>query len=111
MPTTCPLFWNAFTSVYLSSGSTPAKTANPAGRTPSGIGPGGQVGPSRPTSCATIPAVATGDAPATAAIVAHEVGLDGPTCPPGPIPEGVRPAGFAVFAGVLPEDKYTLVKA
>jgi H+-transporting ATPase len=53
----------------------------------------------------------TGDAPATAGIVAHEVGLDGAVCPPGPIPESVRPEQFAVFAGVLPEDKYKLVKA
>jgi len=53
----------------------------------------------------------TGDAPATAGIVAHEVGLDGAVCPPGPIPESVHPDQFAVFAGVLPEDKYKLVKA
>ncbi|WP_051094381.1 HAD-IC family P-type ATPase [Bordetella sp. FB-8] len=53
----------------------------------------------------------TGDAPATAAIVARAVGLDGAVSPPGPIPEGVRPESFAVFAGVLPEDKYKLVKA
>jgi H+-transporting ATPase len=53
----------------------------------------------------------TGDAPATAAIVAHAVGLDGATCPPGRIPDGIRPEEFAVFAGVLPEDKYKLVKA
>ncbi len=53
----------------------------------------------------------TGDAPATAAIVAHAVGLDGAVCPPGPIPDSVRPGQFAVFAGVLPEDKYKLVKA
>ncbi|MGP8119103.1 MAG: HAD-IC family P-type ATPase [Xanthobacteraceae bacterium] len=53
----------------------------------------------------------TGDAPATAAIVAHAVGLDGAVCPPGPIPERVNPEQFAVFAGVLPEDKYNLVKA
>jgi H+-transporting ATPase len=53
----------------------------------------------------------TGDAPATAAIVAHAVGLDGAICPPGPIPDSVRPETFAVFAGVLPEDKYKLVKA
>jgi len=53
----------------------------------------------------------TGDAPATAAIVAHAVGLDGAICPPGPIPASVRPETFAVFAGVLPEDKYKLVKA
>jgi H+-transporting ATPase len=53
----------------------------------------------------------TGDAPATAAIVAHDVGLDGKVCPPGPIPDVVRPEDFAVFAGVLPEGKYNLVKA
>jgi H+-transporting ATPase len=53
----------------------------------------------------------TGDAPATAAIVAHTVGLDGAVCPPGPIPNDVRPESFAVFAGVLPEDKFKLVKA
>ncbi len=53
----------------------------------------------------------TGDAPATAAIVAHAVGLDGAVCPPGPIPAAVGPDAFAVFAGVLPEDKYKLVKA
>jgi len=53
----------------------------------------------------------TGDAPATAAIVAHAVGLEGAVCPPGPIPEGVHSEDFAVFAGVLPEGKYDLVKA
>ncbi len=53
----------------------------------------------------------TGDAPTTAAIVARAVGLDGAVFPPGPIPEGIRPEAFAVFAGVLPEGKYNLVKA
>ena len=53
----------------------------------------------------------TGDAPATAAIVARAVGLDGAVCPPGPIGDAVTPEQFAVFAGVLPEDKYKLVKA
>ncbi len=53
----------------------------------------------------------TGDAPATAAIIAKAVGLDGAICPPGPIPESVHPEEFAVFAGVLPEDKYHLVQA
>jgi len=53
----------------------------------------------------------TGDAAATAAIVAKLVGLDGAVYPPGPIPDGVSPEQFAVFAGVLPEDKYKLVKA
>jgi H+-transporting ATPase len=53
----------------------------------------------------------TGDAPATAAIIARAVGLDGAICPPGPIPERVSPQDFAVFAGVLPEDKYHIVQA
>jgi H+-transporting ATPase len=53
----------------------------------------------------------TGDAAATAVIVAHAVGLDGKICPPGPIPAVVRPEEFTVFAGILPEGKYQLVKA
>ena len=53
----------------------------------------------------------TGDASTTAAIVAHAVGLDGAVCPAASIPEGVEPDSFAVYAGVLPEDKYRLVKA
>ena len=53
----------------------------------------------------------TGDAPATAATVARAVGIEGALCPPGPLPEGARPETFAVFAGVLPEDKYRLVQA
>jgi len=53
----------------------------------------------------------TGDAPTTAAAVARAVGLDGATFPPGSIPEGIRPESFAVFAGVLPEHKFNLVKA
>jgi H+-transporting ATPase len=53
----------------------------------------------------------TGDAPATAVIVAHAVGLEGAVCPSGPIQDSVRPQDFAVFAGVLPEGKYQLVKA
>lgn len=53
----------------------------------------------------------TGDAPATAAIVAGEVGLNGPTCPQGPIPETVKPDEYSVFASILPEGKFNLVKA
>jgi H+-transporting ATPase len=53
----------------------------------------------------------TGDAPATAAIIAKAVGLDGAICPPGPIPASVHPEDFSVFAGVLPEDKYHIVQA
>ena len=55
--------------------------------------------------------IVTGDAPATAASVARAVGLEGAVCPPGPIEGGVGPQDFAVFAGVLPEGKYQLVKA
>jgi H+-transporting ATPase len=43
--------------------------------------------------------------------VARAIGLDGAVSPPGPIPDGVGPEDFAVFAGVLPEGKYNLVKA
>jgi H+-transporting ATPase len=53
----------------------------------------------------------TGDAPVTAAIVAHSVGLNDAVCPPGKLPESIEPGDFAVFAGVLPEGKYDLVKA
>jgi H+-transporting ATPase len=52
----------------------------------------------------------TGDAPATAEIIAREVGLAGAICPAGPIPAGVRPEAFAVFAGVMPADKFHLVQ-
>jgi len=53
----------------------------------------------------------TGDATATAAIVAKAVKIDGATYPPGPIQARIDPTQFAIFAGVLPEDKYKLVKA
>ena len=76
--------------------------------------------PPRPDSAALIAelhtlgvrtVMVTGDAPATGGIVAHAVGLDGKVSPPGPIPPDVRPEDFAVFAGILPEGKYNLVKA
>jgi H+-transporting ATPase len=53
----------------------------------------------------------TGDATATATVVAHAVGLDGPVCPSGPLPNEVKPEDFAVFASILPEGKFDLVKA
>jgi H+-transporting ATPase len=53
----------------------------------------------------------TGDSAATAGIVAKAVGLEGQMRPPGPIPETVRPEQFSVFAAVLPEDKFKIVKA
>lgn len=53
----------------------------------------------------------TGDAPATAAVIARAVGLDGPVCPTGAPRGSVHPDDFAVFAGVFPEDKFHIVKA
>ena len=53
----------------------------------------------------------TGDAPPTAGIVARAVGLDGAICPPGALPDKLKPEDFAVFAGILPEGKFELVKA
>jgi H+-transporting ATPase len=53
----------------------------------------------------------TGDAATTAAFVADAVGLRGAVCLPGQIPDRVGPDDFSVFAGVLPEDKFRLVKA
>jgi H+-transporting ATPase len=76
--------------------------------------------PPRPDSAALITelhtlgvraVMVTGDAPATAVIVAHDVGMEGKVCPTGTIPADVRPEEFAVFAGILPEGKYNLVKA
>jgi Phosphate acetyl/butaryl transferase/haloacid dehalogenase-like hydrolase len=55
--------------------------------------------------------IVTGDAPATAGVIAHAVGVTGAIYPPGPIRDDLRPEQFAVFAGVLPEDKFRLVKA
>ena len=53
----------------------------------------------------------TGDAAPTAASVAKAIGLEGAVCPPGAIPDRVRPEDFSVYAGVFPEDKFRLVKA
>jgi len=39
----------------------------------------------------------TGDAAITALIVAHEVGLEGPVCPPGALQESVQPGDFGGF--------------
>ncbi len=53
----------------------------------------------------------TGDAATTAAFVADAIGLTGAVCPQDRIPDSVGPDDFSVFAGVLPEDKFRLVKA
>ena len=62
-------------------------------------------------SLGVLPVMITGDAAATAATVAHAIGLSGPVFPPGNIPESVGPKDFAVYAGVFPEQKFNLVKA
>ncbi len=53
----------------------------------------------------------TGDAAPTATVVARGVGLEGPVCPAGPLPERAQPSDFAVFAGIFPEDKFHIVRA
>ena len=53
----------------------------------------------------------TGDAPETAAIVAAEVGLSGAAYPAGPISASVKPEDYSIFASILPEGKFDLVKA
>jgi H+-transporting ATPase len=53
----------------------------------------------------------TGDAPETATIVAHAVGLDATVCPSGALPSNIKPQDFAIFASILPEGKFDLVKA
>ncbi|MDP4006560.1 HAD-IC family P-type ATPase [Methylobacterium sp. NEAU K] len=56
-------------------------------------------------------AIVSGDAPATTSVLAKAVGLTGPVYSGGAIREEMRPDDYAVFAGVLPEDKFHLVKA
>lgn len=53
----------------------------------------------------------TGDAPTTAGVVAAAIGLEGRIWSTTPVPESIKAEDFAIFAGVLPEDKYRLVKA
>jgi len=62
-------------------------------------------------SLGVLPVMISGDAATTAATVAQAIGLDGAVCPPGKIPDNVRPTDFAVYAGVFPEQKFQLVKA
>ncbi len=53
----------------------------------------------------------TGDAEKTAAVVAAAIGIKGAVYATTPLPEDLHAADYSVFAGVLPEDKYRLVKA
>lgn len=53
----------------------------------------------------------TGDAQITARVVADAIGIKGKAWSTTPLPEDIRAEDFSVFAAVLPEDKYRLVKA
>ncbi len=63
------------------------------------------------TALGVRPVMVSGDAVATAATVAHAIGLDGAICPSGKIPDSVGPEDYAVYAGVFPEDKFRLVRS
>jgi H+-transporting ATPase len=52
----------------------------------------------------------TGDAPTTAQVIARAVGIDGAISSVTPLPRGADLEHVGVFAGVLPEDKFALVK-
>jgi H+-transporting ATPase len=52
----------------------------------------------------------TGDAPVTAKVVADIIGISGPVWGTTPLPRDIQADRFSVFAGVLPEDKYQLVR-
>jgi H+-transporting ATPase len=53
----------------------------------------------------------TGDARATAEVVAAAIGIAGPVWAATPLPEDIKADSYALFVGVLPEDKFHLVKA
>ena len=51
----------------------------------------------------------TGDARRTTEVVAAAIGITGPVFATTPIPAALQADRYAVFAGVLPEDKFRLV--
>ena len=53
----------------------------------------------------------TGDSAVTAAAIARKVGIAGAVCPPERFPKIMSTDEFGVFARVVPEEKYRLVKA
>jgi len=55
--------------------------------------------------------MATGDAKTTAQFVASAVGITGAIWAQSPLPDDISAEKYAIFAGVLPEDKFRLVKA
>jgi H+-transporting ATPase len=53
----------------------------------------------------------TGDSPVTGAAIAHKLGIKGDVCPAERLSEDLSTDAFGVFARVVPEQKYQLVKA
>ena len=53
----------------------------------------------------------TGDSPLTGVAIAHKVGIDGAVCPADRLSEELSIDAFGVFARVVPEQKYQLVRA
>jgi H+-transporting ATPase len=53
----------------------------------------------------------TGDSGTTARVVAGLVGITGPIWATTPLPKDLKAESYSIFASVLPEDKYSLVKA
>lgn len=53
----------------------------------------------------------SGDARATAEVVAAAVGIKGKTWSGTPLPANIKADDYAIFSGVLPEDKFWLVQA
>lgn len=53
----------------------------------------------------------TGDAPITAGFVAKAIGLSGSISSVSPLPERIAAEDPTIYAGVLPEDKFRLIKA
>jgi H+-transporting ATPase len=53
----------------------------------------------------------TGDSAVTAGTIAREVGITGPVCPQDGLTDDVDINRFGVFARIVPEEKYRLVKA
>ena len=53
----------------------------------------------------------TGDAEQTARVVASAIGIEGKVWAGTPLPGNLKAADYALFAGVLPEDKFRLVKS
>ena len=53
----------------------------------------------------------TGDAEQTARVVAGTIGITGQVWAVTPLPKDLKAEDYAIFAGVLPEDKFRLVKS